>query len=393
MKNLIPLAVMVDDIADALSRVIGNGIAELHEPVFEGNEIRYLKQCIDTGYVSSVGNFVNQFECELANFTGASHAVALVNGTAALHLALKILGVEHGDEVLIPALSFVATANAVSHCGAQPIFIDSEPTTFGIDAVKLKLFLEANTNNRDGQCINKNTGKKIKGIIAMHVFGNPCDVDSLAVLARDFNIFLLEDAAEGVGSFLNGVHVGLKGAMGILSFNGNKTITTGGGGAIITNNSELAARAKHLSTTAKVPHPWEFCHDQVAFNYRMPNLNAAVGCAQLEELPKILKLKRVLHEKYRESFKSVDGVNLIGEPLNTIGNHWLNILRLDEKFIDYRDLILDGLNNRGYRVRPVWRLLSSLEPYKHCERVDLQVARGLEKSLINIPSGAGLLKR
>ena len=265
----------------------------LHEPCFSGNESKYLQECIDSTFVSSVGKFVNRFEKEIADYTRAKYAVAVVNGTAALHVTLLLAGVESGDEVLVPALSFVATANAIRYCGAVPHFVDSEERTLGMDPEALRNYLQSSSEQRDGICVNRNTGCPIRAIIPVHIFGQPCDLDGLLAIASDFNLALIEDAAESLGSTYQGQNTGTFGLLGTLSFNGNKTITTGGGGAILTDDPKLAKRAKHLTTTAKLPHRWEYLHDEVGYNYRMPNLNAALGCAQLEQLP-----NRTGHQSY-----------------------------------------------------------------------------------------------
>jgi aminotransferase in exopolysaccharide biosynthesis len=276
--------------------VIGPAPVALHEPYFEGNELEYLKECIDSTYVSSIGKFVDRFEYELANFTGAKYAVSTVNGTSALQIALLLAGVQNGDEVLMPALTFVATANAAVYCNANPHFVDSEESTFGIDAGKLNEYLLANSELKAGLCVNKNTGRIIRALVPMHAFGHPSNLSDLVQVARDFRLVLVEDAAESLGSYYKGQHTGTFGLLGTLSFNGNKTITTGGGGAVLTNSAELAKQAKHLTTTAKISHEWEYRHDQVGYNYRMPNLNAALGCAQIEQLPNKLAVKRKLFE-------------------------------------------------------------------------------------------------
>lgn len=266
-------------IVNALRGVLGSGPVGLHEPRFDGNERRYLQECIDSTFVSSVWRFVDRFEADLANYTGARHAVAVVNGTAALHVALLLAGVEAGDEVIVPALTFVATANAVRYCGATPHFADSEERTLGLDPGALRDWLRQTAEMQGGGCINRHTGRRIRAVAPMHTFGHPCDLDGLLAVAHDYGLALVEDAAESLGSWIHERHTGTFGQLGTLSFNGNKIITTGGGGAILTNDSELARRAKHLTTTAKKPHRWEYVHDEVGFNYRMPNVNAALGCA------------------------------------------------------------------------------------------------------------------
>jgi aminotransferase in exopolysaccharide biosynthesis len=317
---------LTDQVLAAIRRVVGFDAVVLHEPNFNGNEWLYLKECLDSTFVSSVGKFVDRFETDLCNYTGAKHVVAVVNGTAALHIALKLAGVRGGDEVLVPALTFVATANAIAYCDALPHFVDSEIKTLGIDAVKLRNYLLENTEQCSGQCVNRVTGRVIRAIVPMHTFGHPVDLSGLLAIARDFNIALVEDAAESLGSHYCGQHTGTFGLLGTLSFNGNKTITTGGGGAILTNNAELARHAKHLTTTAKLPHLWEFKHDEIGYNYRLPNLNAALGCAQLEQLPAKLTAKRILFERYQASFSEVVGVKLMNEPAQCQSNYWLQTL-------------------------------------------------------------------
>ena len=379
----------------SLRQVLGEATSSfsLHEPQFSGNEWAYVKECIDTGWVSSVGKYVDEFELKLAEFTGARHAVAVVNGTAALQIALQIAGVKVGDEVLVPALSFVATANAVSHCGAVPHFVDSSESTLGLDAEALAYYLEFVADRTVGGLRNKNTGRKIAAIVPMHTFGHPVDMGSLMDVAKHFSLPIVEDAAESLGSTYHGSHTGTFGCMGVLSFNGNKTITTGGGGAILTDDIELAKRAKHLTTTAKLPHRWDFVHDEIGFNYRMPNLNAALGCAQLEQLPGFLEEKRQLFQAYREAFSKVKGVSLLQESPGCKSNYWLQTLQLDKCHADHRDGILEATNKAGFMTRPVWRLMHHLSMYKQSPRAPLPVAEYLESCLVNIPSSAGLLSQ
>jgi aminotransferase in exopolysaccharide biosynthesis len=388
-------ASLADQIIAAICKVVGERKTSaecepLHEPNFAGNEWHYLKECLDSTFVSSVGKFVDRFEIELANYTGAKHAVAVVNGTAALHIALKLAGVEANDEVLVPALTFVATANAVTYCGAVPHFVDSEQRTLGIDAIRLREYLNENTEQRDKQCINRNTGRVIRAVVPMHTFGHPADLAELLALAKDFNLALIEDAAESLGSFYHGKHTGTLGLMGALSFNGNKIITTGGGGAILTNDATLARHAKHLTTTAKLPHAWEYRHDEIGYNYRMPNLNAALGCAQLEQLPAKLAAKRTLFQRYREAFAPLNGLRLMAEPENCQSNYWLQTLLLDAAQAHQRDAVLQATNAAGLMTRPAWILLHELAPFENCPRMDLACAQSLSQRLINIPSSAGL---
>jgi perosamine synthetase len=383
---------LADQVIAAIRSVVGPGPVALHEPSFGGNEIEYLTECIDSTYVSSFGKFVDRFENELAQFTGAKHVVAVVNGTAALHIALKLAGVLPGDEVLIPALTFVATANAVIYCNATPHFIDSEATTLGIDPNKLREYLTVNTEQVSSKCVNINTGKVIRTIVPMHTFGHPSDLEGLLSVAHDFNITMVEDAAEALGSYYRGQHVGTFGKLGTLSFNGNKTITTGGGGAIVTNDEAIARHAKHLVTTAKLPHAWEFHHDEVGFNYRMPNLNAALGCAQLEQLPAKINLKRKLFNNYERAFRGIAGINLFAEPMNSESNYWLQTLLLDETDAGIRDSILELTNAVGLMTRPAWKLISELEPFENYPSMELNCARSLEKRIVNIPSSDHLME-
>jgi len=377
-------------VAEAIQSIVGDGPSGLHEPNFRGNELVYLKDCIDSTYVSSVGEFVDRFENDLAVFTGAKHAVAVVNGTAALHIALLLAGVEEGDEVLLPTLTFVATANAVKYCNAHPHFVDSSAQTFGIDPHVLSDYLHTATEMRGGQCVNHRTGRVIRAVLPMHTFGHPVDIDGLMAVARDFNIRLVEDAAESLGSYVEGTHTGTFGMAGTLSFNGNKTITTGGGGAILTNCTELAARAKHLTTTAKIAHRWNFVHDEVGFNYRLPNLNAALGCAQLEKLPEYLMEQRGLYECYATAFSEIEGVSVAREPPGCTSNYWLQTLILDDENASQRDSILLATNEIGMMTRPVWGLMHRLPMFLEASRAPLPVAESLERKLINIPSSPGL---
>ncbi len=380
-----------EQVVTAIRSVVGAGPVALHEPSFTGNEWLYLKECLDSTFVSSVGKFVDRFEVELAAFTGAKHAVAMVNGTAALHIALKLAGVKADDEVLIPALTFVATANAVAYCNATPHFVDSEARTLGVDASKLRDYLTRHTEQRADQCVNHATGRVIRALVPMHAFGHPVDLDGLLAVAHDFNLALVEDAAESLGSTYHGRHTGTFGLMGTLSFNGNKTITTGGGGAILTNDAELARHAKHLTTTAKLPHAWEYRHDEIGYNYRMPNLNAALGCAQLEQLPVMLAAKRELFQLYKAAFAPVAGVKLMAEPEQCQSNYWLQTLLLDAKLENQRDALLKTSNDAGFMTRPAWILMHELTPFKDCPRMDLAGAQLLLKGLINIPSSSGLV--
>jgi perosamine synthetase len=381
---------LADEVIAAIQSVVGTQPVALNEPRFDGNEWTYLKDCLDSTYVSSVGKFVDRFEAALAAYTGARHAVAVVNGTAALQVAMLLAGVQRDDEVLIPALTFVATACAVRYCGAAPHFVDSEPRTLGIDVQALREYLQGVAEIRGGNCINRRTGRVIRALVPMHVFGHPMDIEAAVTLARDFCLTLIEDAAESLGSTAHGRHTGTFGLMGTLSFNGNKTVTSGGGGAILFDDTELARRAKHLTTTAKVPHRWEFNHDAVGYNYRMPNLNAALGCAQLEQLDDFVDAKRRLFGLYRTAFARVPGVQLMSEPSGARSNYWLQTLLLAESAADQRDWILQATNDAGLTTRPLWTLMHRLEPYREFPRMDLSVAESLARRIVNIPSSSQL---
>lgn len=356
----------------------------LHEPVFFGNEKKYLNECIDSTFVSSVGKFVDRFEVMMAEYTGAKYAIATVNGTAALHIALQLAGADKNSEVITQPLSFVATCNAISYCGAKPVFVDVDKETMGLSPESLLLFLQEQTEQRADGCYNKTTGNRISVVLPMHTFGHPCRIDEVAAICDEYNIVLVEDAAESLGSFYKNKHTGTFGRIGAFSFNGNKTITTGGGGMIVTNDEVLAKRAKHITTTAKVPHAYEFIHDEIGYNYRMPNINAALGCAQMETLAVILENKRELALAYESFFESHD-IEFIKEPESAKANYWLNAVVLGNK--KKRDEFLKVTNEAGIMTRPIWQLMSRLEMFKSCQAGDLTNAYWLEERVVNIPSG------
>lgn len=363
----------------------------LHAPEFRGREWEYVKDCLDTGWVSSVGNYVDRFEQEAAAACGVRYGVAVVNGTAALHIALLVGGVQPGDEVIVPALTFVATANAVSHAGAIPHLVDSSESTLGLDSEALERHLQRiATSGTDGP-VNRETGRRIAAIVPMHVFGIPVDMDPLVELGARWNLPIIEDAAESLGSRYRGRPCGSFGKLATLSFNGNKIITTGGGGAIVTDDEGLAKRAKHLTTTAKVPHRWAFVHDEIAYNYRLPNLNAALGVAQFEQLAVRVAAKRRLAERYSEHFAGFDGARILREPEGSESNYWLNTLILDHSRADRRDASLEALNAAGLMARPIWALMHRLPMYAACPRADLSVAEDIEARVVNLPSSAGLM--
>ena len=355
----------------------------LHEPRFVSNEKKYLNECIDSTFVSSVGKFVDQFEMEVAKFTGSKYAIATVNGTAALHIALLLAGVEREDEVLTQPLTFIATCNAISYVGAHPVFIDVDRDTLGLSPEKLEHFLSQNTEMVRNKCINKTTKRCIKAVVPMHTFGLPIKMDELLAVCEKYKLVVVEDAAESLGSFYKGKHTGTFGLFGTLSFNGNKTITTGGGGMIITNNEALAKKAKHMTTTAKIPHRWDFEHDMIAYNYRLPNLNAALGCAQMESLPEFLNKKRDLASIYNTYF--VDKPQqFVNEPKNTKSNYWLNALIMSDT--NERNAFLEETNDKGVMTRPIWKLMNKLQMYCSAQTGNLENAIWLEERVVNIPS-------
>lgn len=362
-----------------------NNFIPLHEPKFIGNERQYVLEALDSTFVSSLGKYVDRFESMVSDYTGAKYAVATVNGTSALHLALKLVNVKSGDEVITQPLSFVATCNAIAYCNAKPIFVDVDVDSMGMSPLSLNNFLKENTFRNSSGCINKSTGRRIAAVVPMHTFGLPCRIDEIQKICREFNIPLVEDAAESLGSYYGGKHTGTFGDVGILSFNGNKTITTGGGGMILTDNPDLARRAKHISTTAKVPHRYEFIHDEVGYNYRLPNINAALGCAQMETLNFQLESKRKIANSYQNFFSFTD-IKYVTEIKGGYSNYWLNsILLKDHK---NRDLLLNQLNDSGIMSRPIWTLVCKLKMFRECQRGNLENSFWLEERIINLPSSS-----
>lgn len=387
-------------IVDRIAGVVGNAVTPvpLHEPDLGGLEWTYLKQCLETRQVSSIGAFVSRFEEALAAYTGARFAIATVNGTAALHAVLLLAGVGHDDEVLVPSLTFVAAANVTRYCGATPHFIDTDAGTLGPDAAKLSAYLEATADSRNGVLINRQNGRRIAALVVLHAFGHPAQLDQLVVVCRHFGLPLIEDAAQAIGSWSAASagdplrHAGTTGRAGVLSFNGNKILTTGGGGAILTDDPELAAQARHLTTTAKVAHPWAVGHDRVGYNYRMPNINAALGCAQLEQLPALLARKRRLAMRYQEAFAGAIGVRVVTEPRNARSNYWLNLLALDPDWQHGRDRLLAAAHAAGLLVRPTWTPLHQLTMFADCPRMDLDGAERLHAGIVSLPSSASLAR-
>ena len=375
---------MYKDTIDFIRSIYGSErVIPLHEPRFIGNEKKYLNDCIDSTFVSSTGKFVDEFEEKIAKYTGAKYAVATSNGTSALHIALLLANVAKNDEVITQPLTFVATCNAISYCGADPVFIDVDKDTMGLSPSALQTFLEKNTTVTGQQCVNNNTGKIIKACVPMHAFGHPCRIDDIKDICDKYKILLIEDAAESLGSFYKDKHTGTFGQMGVISFNGNKIITAGGGGCVITDDEVLAKKAKHLTTTAKVPHKWEYAHDMIGYNYRMPNLNAALLVAQLENLESFLLEKRKLAKRYKQFFKDKE-YTFVEELTASQSNYWLNAVILKDK--EQRDLFLDETNSQGVMTRPIWKLMSKLSMFKNAQHGDLSNSDWLEQRVVNIPS-------
>jgi aminotransferase in exopolysaccharide biosynthesis len=377
------MSIDVDHFVGFARSLYGDGFIPLHRPVFAGNEKRYLAECVDSNFVSSVGVMVAPFEAQVEEFTGSHHAVACVNGTAALHVALQVAGVERGDEVLSQALTFIATCNALSYVGAVPVFIDVDEDTMGMSPEALGAWLSRNVEMRGGRPHNRGSGRRIAACVPMHTFGFVCRIEEIARICRDYGIVLVEDAAESLGSRVGTRHSGTFGAMATLSFNGNKVVTTGGGGMVVTDDEALAKRLKHLTTTAKIPHPYEFVHDEVGYNYRLPNINAALGCAQLEQLAGMLQAKAEVAERYRNFFAG-SGTRFVEARAGTTANHWLNAIVLDS--LSERDAFLVDTNARGVMTRPIWRLMSSLPMFADCQNDGLEVSRWLEERVVNLPS-------
>jgi aminotransferase in exopolysaccharide biosynthesis len=379
---------MHSQIVDIIKKILGKGHHSLHEPYFCGNEWKYVKKTLDENYVSSIGSFVDKFEDQIKRFTKSKYAIPVVNGTEALHLSLVACGVNSNDEVLVPTITFVGTANAVTYSGATPHFVDSELETLGIDPIKLEKYLKKITIKKGKFYFNKKTKRRIKAILPVHIFGNICKIDKILEIAKKYNLVVIEDAAEALGSFFKNKHAGTFGSIGCFSFNGNKILTTGGGGAIITNNKLLAKKIKHLSTTAKINHRWEYIHDEVGYNFRMPNLNAALGSAQIENLNKFLKSKRKLFLKYCKEFLKVNNVRLIKNPDFSKSNNWLNTIFIKNSSLKKRNKVLSLAQKNQIFLRPIWKPLHTLKHLNKMPRMNLDAAIKIYKSCINLPSSA-----
>jgi perosamine synthetase len=379
------------EISNAIEKTIGIPPHSLHEPLIDNSDIKSVLQNLKSGFVSSVGNDIKKFEDLICEFTKAQYSVALVNGTSALHVSLVACGIKENDEILVPSLTFVGSANAIKYSGAIPHFVDSEKDNFGIDYHKLYNYLESNTIICNNTCINKITGRKVTGIMPVHVFGMIGEMDKLLEISEKYNLIIIEDAAEALGSFKYNKHAGLFGKCGCLSFNGNKIVTTGGGGAIITNDKTIASKVRHLSTTAKVTKDFSFFHDEIGFNYRMPAVNAALGISQIKKLKSYIKLKLKLHNLYSKNFQHTEYVDFITGQNHSFYNNWLNSIKLKTSDSNLRDIILFQLNNIGYECRPIWALMSSLPHFKKNPTMDLTNAINIQSTIINIPSSPNLI--
>ena len=378
-------------IYNLIQKTIGKGTHKLHEPLFCGNEIEYINDTIKKNFVSASGEYVNKFEKEIRRFTKAKYSISVINGTQAIFISLKVLGVQKDHEVLVPALTFVGTVNAISYTGASPHFIDSNIKDFGIDCKKLDIYLASITKIVGNRCINKKTGKIIFAIIPVHIFGHACDIDNIIKLSKKYKLKVIEDAAEAFGSFYKKKHLGLFGDLGCFSFNGNKIITTGGGGVIITQKRKIAKRIKHLVSTAKVNHKWEYIHDDIGYNFRMPNINAALGVAQLENIKFFLKLKRKLFYKYKKNFNELNGLSFFKENKNTKSNYWLQTIILDKKYKNLKNKLLNYCYKKSIYLRPVWKIISKLKPYKKYQKMNLSGAEDIYSRTINLPSSQSLV--
>ena len=383
-SNNIDIRFIIATIRDVMNEP--DAALPLHTPVFGSKAESYVSECVRTGWVSSVGKFVDRFEEDLASYAGVSRVVAVVNGTAALHVAQLLCGVVDGDEVLVPSLTFVATANSVKYCNATPHFIDISTRTLGVDPIQLDSYLTAIADIDAGVCVNRKTGKTIRALIGTHTFGHPFDIEAIQRICEKFELKFIEDAAESIGSFFKNKHTGGFGDIGIISFNGNKTITTGGGGAILTNNEEVADKAKHITTTGRILHPYRYIHDVVAYNYRMPNINAALGCSQLEDIEELIACKREIAKRYLKAFSTETDLEIFAEPDGCRSNYWLNTMILSRELSSSTCDVIEALNQAKIYVRPIWEPLHRLDMFKDCPRMDLTNTLNLGGRIINLPS-------
>ena len=380
----------INNIVRSIKKITGPGVHQLHEPSFSKDEVTLVTNTIKSKFVSSSGKSVSVFENKFKQFVKINNAIAIVNGTQAIFISLKILGIKENDEILVPALTFVGTVNAISYTGAIPHFIDSTISNFGIDSKKLDNYLKSIVIQKRGKCYNKRTKREIRAIIPVHIFGHACEIENIVHIAKKYNLKVIEDAAEAVGSYYKKRHLGTFGDIGCFSFNGNKIITTGGGGMIVLKNKILARKIKHITSTAKLNHKWEYVHDQVGYNFRMPNINAALGIAQLKKINMFLKAKRRLFKKYYEELRKIEGIKIFKEQENCMSNYWLQTIILDKDKTSYKNLILKKLYKNKIYCRPVWKLISELKPYKKCPKMNLSGSKEIYKRSINIPSSQDL---
>jgi len=383
--------IFINSIIKSIKKITGNGAHQLHEPSFSDKEMKYVAKTIKSKFVSSAGKYVTAFEEKFKNYVKSKNAIAVVNGTQAIYISLLACGVKQDDEVLVPALTFIGTVNAIKNLGAKPHFIDSEINSFGVNCSKLNNYLKKIIIMKKGKCINKITNNQIKAIIPVHVFGHPCDIVGVISIAKKYKLKVIEDAAEALGSFVKNKHLGTFGDIGCFSFNGNKIITTGGGGMVVLNDSSLAKKIKHLTTTAKVKHKWEYEHDEVGHNLRMPNINAALGLAQLEKINTLLTAKRKLFSKYYLRLKGIQGVSLFKESKDSKSNYWLQTIILNMNVSYLKNQLLKKLHQEKIFSRPVWKLISELKPYKNCSKMNLSGSKEIYKRAINIPSSPDLV--
>jgi len=362
----------------------------LHEPQLKPKDMIYIKKCFNSGLVSTAGKYVNLFEKKIKKITKSKNVISIINGTCGLHISLKVLGIKSNDEVLVPAITFVATANAVAHCNAIPHFVEIEEDTFGIDPIKLEKYLDKNTIIKKGKCFNFNTKRFISAIIPVHVFGHPCKIDKLKALAKKFNLKVIEDATEALGSLYKNKHVGNFGDLGVISFNGNKIVTTGGGGVILCNSNALAKKLRHITSTAKVTHKWRYIHNEVGYNYRLPAINASIALGQLKRFKEMIKNKRKLYYSYKQLYHENNFIKIMKEPKNSKSNYWLQALILDRKYSKFKNKIIDKCNKSGIKARPIWDLLSELKMFKKCPKMNLKISKALFKKTINLPSSSFL---
>ena len=382
-----------NELLKILRKICGNSKVALHEPIFIGKEKKKLNECIDSTFVSTKSAIIKKFEEQISNYTGSKDAIAVINGTSALHVSLLAIGLKQHEEVLIPSFNFVAAANAISYCGGTPNFLDIEESTLSVDPLKLKKYLNENFFIKNGNCYNRKTKRIVRAIIIPHLFGHPAKIDSLVKIAKNKKLIIIEDAAESLGSFFKNKHTGTFGDLGILSFNGNKTITTGGGGAILSNKKNLTKKIRNLIDISKKKHSWKFDYYKVGYNMKMPGLNAALGCAQILNLKKIIKLKRKIFNKYKIEFKNSKYFDLVEEPENSRSNFWLQNIKIKKKSLSVRDYLIKLTNKKGFQTRPAWALLHKLRHFKNCPKSDLKISNEMFSKIISLPSSPNLIKK